>query len=467
MIVAREGRLSPLRSGSADTLPYRASAFGGPTLPLAWLDDPSAPVVVQLELDEPLDEVYEVSPDGTLIATWVEGTAMDPNRFDVLDIRTGEVVASVEDTTPSQMIDLIWSPDSRSFRFNSGSSAVLHRLGGQTFRTDDVRRARSVGFASGPAATEWIRCSPRLERYLVTDQSGDGEADVDESCVSMGQMVDRDGEWLVLGARSPGEIPPSGAQLVAVRAGEEAKDLNVAAGIDGDDSFGYDVRGCGPFGIVTNVNYDGGQTYLFDSSTDRLVPAAGLQADECPVGSSDGDRVAYASSEGPVNVLTISSGTVVEVARSGRPIAFGRDGMQVLVDGGGTFRTSVDGSGGQEASVQATPTSGLSRSYCRVGDTGEVVILTNAGLVVYDVTEDTSFDVVGFGIPDSCSLSAEGSWFLAGPVLIDTQHQNSWLLPAIGMPDGTPERLDDFAPGRVADYRFADRLPPIPGMPAH
>lgn len=464
LVVAKEGRRSPLKSGSTNTPKYFREAYGGPTLPVAWLADPTAEAVVQLRLEAPLNQRYEVSPDGTMIAVWVEGTAVEPNRFDVIAIPTGEVIESVEDTTLSPTLAVTWSPDSRGFTFASSSDAVVHRIGGQTTRPESLRRAVAVRYASNDDVTEWIRCNPTILRFAVTDEEGTGSETSDDTCVNMGQLVDSGGEWLVVGARYPDGIPASGEQLVVIRAGQEPKAVLVPDGLTSDDNYGYKVLGCGPFGLVIDSNSRDNDSYIFDSASDRVVPAPGVDVEECPIGSSDGDAVAYAVRDGGVNVVTISTAELVEVARSGRPIAFGSDGESLLVDGGGTFRVATDGSGAAEASVQAAAVSGQTNSYCRIGDTGEVVVFTDDGLVVHDVAADVSYDVVGFGLPGSCALSQDGRWFLAGPLLVDVERAESWLLPAIGMPEGERGKVEEFDPGLVVDYRFADPMPPLPAV---
>ncbi len=190
LVVSRNGRTSPLRSGSANTLTYFSSAYSGPSLPLAWLADPTAEPVVQL----PLGKQHKVSPDGTKIVTWIKGSLLTPNRFDVIDIPTGKVIDSVDYTESAEPGDVLWSPDSRSFLFNSGKNAVLHRIGGQTFRTGALHPAKTLHFASDADSTEWIRCNPTIQRYVVTDGEGDGTQSMDGSCVSMGQLVDRAGQ---------------------------------------------------------------------------------------------------------------------------------------------------------------------------------------------------------------------------------------------------------------------------------
>ncbi len=269
----------------------------------------------------------------------------------------------------------------------------------------------------------------------------------------------------MLGALNGKDIPASGEQLVLIRPGAAPEALSVPGGIGEDASYGYTVAGRGPVGLIIDPNRSG-KSHLFDSATNRIVSAAGLNVEECPIVSADGDRVAYATTGGAVNVVTISSGEVVEIAPAGRPVSFGAAGEYVLIDAEGTLRVAADGSGRAEASVQRAPVSLQSYRYCRIGHTGQALVFTGYGLVVYNVAKDSSYAVPAFPVPDSCAMSQDGRWFVAGPVLIDTQKQDSWFLPAIGIPNGQPELVDELATARVADYRFADRQPPIPGVEA-
>lgn len=445
------------RAGAPGGGPPRTA---GPGLPAAWMPDPAgATRVLPLLSDD--DEATDawMSPDATLIAYLVPGEGGEDDRFDFVSTSTGDVIDTIEGANDAGVP--VWSPDSRAFAFSQYPSRVVHRIEGQT-ATAETPDARTFAFASDASATEWVSCGRDDVRLVATDGDGDGEVrSAGAACGSIAQLYDEDGMPVALLSN---ERADGTQELVMIRSREAPAAITVPASIaTGANDDGYALQGCGTLAVVRT---ESGSAILESISgsmvatpeLDGVLDLSVVNGQACPIASPDHGRAAFRANAGEIVVVDFDTGSTAAVRSSGQPVAFGESGDTLLVDGDGTELVtieSIEDAEAEIASVQAVAPDGIGSSYCRAGQTGLVLVRTEAGVVVYDVDADESYETPGFGLPVTCSLADGDRWLVSGTLLVDLDERNSWVLPAIGMPEGDRLRENDFAPGQVSEYSFA------------
>ena len=347
-----------------------------------YFSDLRKPAVVRADATDSNGGTFEVSPDGTLVAVAVPGDAVRPARLELVSATDGRQVRSFD--IDADTFGLVgWSPDSAAVATAGRNTAyAAYRLDGTVQPLTNRPERGGVVWARG-AATSVVDCA---------GCSPDQLTDSDNVPVAIAQPSDSNNEYL---------------------AGTWNPDTGTVDRFEGDWGRAADADACPVFTIIRSRVGETNAVAVYGVDRRVIVPIPEPRpAGNCPLPAPDGTRAAFALADGGTAVVDTTTGRTAKVARQGVPLAWSKDGTEVLVQGNGTFRVSADGSGGKEASVTL-------RSACPIGRAGKVLASTDTGLVVYDVDTDSAKDLGPFRLGETCSVSADGTWAVSGSTLVD------------------------------------------------
>jgi hypothetical protein len=357
-----------------------------------------------------------------------EATAIAAERIVFVSLDDGSEIEALEvDSEGGGVSDIRWSPDGRAVLFRKGNRGVatLHRIGSEPVDTDGLRYS-STGFASDGQATTVLFCNRRDTTVLTIEQDGSNLAQSAPDCLSLVQARDRNGNPFVLYLDSDYKIrrvAPGGdaAEVVPSRSGWPG-------GLQACDRV-----------VVAQTRAEGATIYEVQSGRWAVVPS--LDSGGCPVADADGSRVAYTTGTKSVEVVDLTEKTTVEVAVSGSPLAFDATGQKLLVAGGGLFVVNIDGSGGEPASVSLDAEIGQA-TYCRLGDSGKVLLSSPSIVGLYDVAADelTTLDLPQ--ISSACFITDDAEWVLADGHAISVTEGQATSLHAVDLTTGERVRVD-------------------------
>lgn len=359
-------------------------------------------------------ESYEVSPDGTRVATITPGDAIRPTNVELLEVESGESLASFDIQADTAAL-YPWSPDSEAVMARatqSNSEIVVYRADGTSEVTPPLVN-RLPAWVRGTGPTSAVTC---------------------EDCYGV-QLTDS-------------SLRPVALGLLPAGGGTGRYDPETDAFVPFPGQWGtseLSAEACAE--VTTMTGYVGSDAVaaLYSVDLDTVIQVEELNRNyPCPLPSPDGTLAAVVLASGGAAVVDLESGELVTVARQGVPVAWSADGEKVLVQGNGTFTVAADGSGGKESSVQL----GV---MCAVGETGTVLAqatnpTTRANeLVLYDIGKDSS-SVVSDRLPlgDTCQLSGDGNWLLTDGVLVDLKSKAATTL----------RRSDDEGNGLSGTFSF-------------
>ncbi len=358
-------------------------------------------------------ETITLSPDRQKAVISRPGDAVRKARLEIITSATGKPVASFDLPVDSISVQT-WSPDSTAF------SAITRRGNvstGMVFRVDGSSDAVDTKFSVSVNRGLWARGSTGT---VLTFSS---------STAPVSQLVNSKGDPVALLYQGDGATGRYGRY-------DDGAGTVVAFADDWQPS-----EACGRFGLLrkylTTAGAPSRWAYaVYAADDDTITPLDGVNGNPvCPLSSHDGTRVAYQSELGGVTVLDRRSGTTVESARQGTPLAWSSDDKKLLVNGNGTFVVAADGSGGRQASVAIF-------QFCEIGTTGAVLARMSDGSAVrYDIGEDTAetLGAVEFRTDSPCETSADGRWVVAGRTVVDISNGHSSVIRAI-----TPASIAPF-----------------------
>ena len=325
-----------------------------------------------------------LSPDGEHYAIAKRADAVRAAGLDIIATDTGESEQSFEvDTTTLNVYS--WSPDSSAVLVQGTGSQgeqtwVVYRLDGSTHDIAVEHRpssTRDTKWTIGPDGATWSECTS------FTGQ-----------CYPGYQLTTTEHVPVFLAYKTEtkvfGRFDGAKGALVPL-AGAAAKATGATA--------------CGRYALLYRPAATSGQEVfaVYDSDTGKVnvVPNS---ATGCPVVSSKGAKMAFATRSAPIAV-DVATGKSTQIAREGKPIAWSKDETQVLLSAPtGTFRVAGDGSGGKEASVRLVKT-------CVVGTTGKVLASAiGGGIVLYDVGADSATKMNTSAFDQTCLVTDDGKW---------------------------------------------------------
>ncbi|MEZ5240038.1 MAG: hypothetical protein R2716_14160 [Microthrixaceae bacterium] len=427
----------------------------GPRLPLAYMSDPTAEVVItNLDLEDDEDEV--AAPLATRVAKPVLGTAVSGNTFEVTDVETGEVI-DTHDFGTDRFGTFIWAPDDSAYFDAAGKPRVLHRVGGGTASAESDNQIGQLAFAANDDTTEMLTCFAELTRFTVGDDEDSGEASGTDECDAVAQTFDEDG--------NPVALYTANGKLYRLDAGAEPAELLDVGAVSRGTFNEIGLQTCADTVQVVFSGDVGRPPAIYDPRTGSLTETPTIAAegdvilDEgnarlCPVMSPERDKMAIVAKDSTIQVVDVESGEAVKVAESGDPVAFGSDAETLLVYGNGTFLVAADGSGGEEASAQVSPGGAAVREMCAVGSTGKALLLTESGVVLFDIDADEATETPGTEIGPGCSTTPDGEYVVTNSLLVRTSDGEAAALPGIDVDTGERDTPDSIAPGRVSDYMW-------------
>jgi hypothetical protein len=434
-------------------------------LPAWYLANPLAKKGEEGLVEEDEDVIaVAMAPDARHLALTHEPTAVDPGFVEVLDLETGSTVNEIE-YEGDGISNVVWAPDGSALAFDAREAHHATFVGGETttFPLDEGalgRVADSLVVSSDDESAAFAAClypreitpgggvdAPLLTVVTVGDEPG--EVTVYGECDHLSQLTDEgDAVAMAVVDGQLQRILPSGElEPAATPVPESAPDGSCG---------GSTISESTPHLLKWSGDVDGEhRAWVYSLRADTFIEVPLSQGD-CPVPSPDGEKFALAvfeSDRQSTVVADFTTGEVVEVARTGRPIAWSAEGDQVLVEGNGTFVVEADGSGGDEASVQLSVSTFAAGAYCRAGDSGLVVLNgEDVGLVLYDVSDDEAipFPKSRYSLSQPCYVSADGRWLISGHFLIDLRRERTIVLPDFDGKTGrafpnlspVPERLE-------------------------
>lgn len=384
------------------------------------------------------------SPDGRYLAVETEPDAVDRGRFDILATDSDEVVDSVEYEGQGAGVP-VWAPDGSALLVADEVSLYLHHVEGDTAVATfepPVVGLDVHAIAADDSGAAAVVCDSGAVYALSTA----GEPTVTPKEDSLGacraaHTLDADGRsvGLVSLDGTVSRLAPDGTTTPVEVTNPTAEPyLSVSAPCAGI--------------ITIAVNGDVGAdpvSGVYVPAADAIVLADRTTTNACPQLSPDGSHVTMSTvpTPGPLVSVEVATGEVVEIARTGSAIGWSSDSSSVLLEGNGLFVVAADGSGEAEVDGPEGITS-LDR-WCRLMGTGLVLLAGGGDGVLYDIGSGRSTAVAEGELDGFCSVDADGSWALAGDILIDVEAGTTTALPRL---DRTS--LDTPVQGVLRHHRF-------------
>lgn len=340
-------------------------------------------------------DLFVFSPDSRYAAVTHAGDAVRKARVELVETDTGRAVETVEvDADQSEV--RYWSPDSAAVLVGGRSGTGTYTWG--SYGVDGSTQTLTSNFVS--TMPYWGRGASQTK---VVDCS---------TCSRVLQLMTSKGVPVsVAGTRQPSDG--------GIQAGRYDVDTGAIIRFDGElGSQGLYGEACGRFATINgrSASPGGAPIYaLYDSDSGRVIPSVAPKG--CPVVSNDGTRAALGLADGSTSVYDLATGTPVQVARQGVPVAWSKDDSKLVVNGNGTFVVASDGSGGKAASITIT-------TFCSIGATGTLLAVDStspggAALVHYDIATDSAKSLGKGQLNAACEVSRDGDWLVSDRTLVD------------------------------------------------